>query len=53
MYAHVHLSSHSKIVELGGLLSIPALISVKNWVKVLAFSVWAMRFIALLWRAKV
>ena len=44
------ICSHSMIVKLGGLLSkFLALISVKNWVDLLACNAWAMRGIALLW----
>lgn len=48
---HVHLSGHSKSVESGGLLlKFLALISVKNWLNLLAGSVWTMRCTTLLWR---
>ena len=48
--AQVHMSSHSRIVESGGLLlECPTLISVKIWVNLLACSVWAMRRTTLLW----
>ena len=48
--AQVHMSSHSGIVESGGLLlQCPTLISMKNWVNLLACSVWAMRRTTLLW----
>jgi hypothetical protein len=46
----VHLSSHSRIIKLGGLLlKFHALISVRNLVNLLACSVWAMRCITMLW----
>ena len=48
---HVHLRSHSGIVELGGLLlKLLALVNVKNMVDLLACSVWVTRCTALLWR---
>ena len=50
MGVHMHLSNHSKIVGLGGLLSkFLALICVKKWVDLLAYNVWAIRGTALLW----
>ena len=48
----MHLRSRSGIVESGGLLlRLHALVSVKNWVHLLACSVWAMRCTSLLWCA--
>ena len=48
---HMHFNHHSRIVELGGLLlKLHVLVSVKNWVDLLACSIRAMRCTALLWR---
>ena len=48
--AHVHRSSHSKIVESNGLLlKFHVLISVKNHVNLLVCNVWAMGYTVLLW----
>ena len=44
VYGHMHLKSPSIIVCSGGLLlRLHALVSVKNWVCLLARSVWVMR----------
>ena len=46
---HVHLRSHYGIVWFGGwLIRLQALVKVKNWVFSLAYSVWVMRWTALL-----